>query len=114
MTASLDGASFRMDSQDQQEAEGVWLEGKERASFGMELQGKKEAEAGLVSGEVLVVSKAWPSGRNYLSSWSGQMGYWARVARGIGVIGRQGTRVGCSLGRFREHRNLEGFYRREF
>ena len=71
--ASLDGASFRMDSQDQQEGEGVWLEGKERASSVMELQGKKEAEAGVVSGEVLVVSTAWPSGRNYLSSWSGQM-----------------------------------------
>ena len=34
-----------MDSQDQQEAEGVRLEGKARASLWMELQGQKDAEA---------------------------------------------------------------------
>ena len=67
------GASFRMDSQDQQEAEGVRLEGKARASFRMELQGQKDAEARVASGAASAVSTAWPSGRNYLSSWSGQM-----------------------------------------
>ena len=61
-------ASFRMDFQDQQEAEGVRLEGKARASFRMELQGQKDAEARVASG---AASSAWPSGQNYLSGWSG-------------------------------------------
>ena len=42
-----------MDFQDQQEAEGVRLEGKARASFRMELQGKKDAEARVASGAAL-------------------------------------------------------------
>ena len=44
------GASFRMDFQDQQEAEGVRLGGKTSASFRMELQGQKDAEARVASG----------------------------------------------------------------
>ena len=52
-----------MDPQDQQEAEGVWLEGKTRASFRMELQGQKDAEARVASGAASAVSTAWPSGR---------------------------------------------------
>ena len=39
-----------MDFQDQQETEGVRLEGKARASFRMELQGQKDAEARVASG----------------------------------------------------------------
>ena len=39
-----------MDCQDQQEAEGVRLEGKARASFRMELQGQKDAGARVASG----------------------------------------------------------------
>ena len=39
-----------MDFQDQQETEGVQLEGKTRASFRMELQGQKDAEARVASG----------------------------------------------------------------
>ena len=62
-----------MDFQDQQEAEGVWFEGKARASFRMELQGHKDAEARVASGAASAVSTAWPNGQNYPSSWSGQM-----------------------------------------
>ena len=48
------GASFRMDSQDQQEAGGVWLEGKTRVSFRVELQGQEDAEARVASGACVV------------------------------------------------------------
>ena len=43
------GASFRMDPQVQQEAGGVWLEGRTRASFRMELQGQEDTEARVAS-----------------------------------------------------------------
>ena len=49
------------------------MEGKARASFRMELQGQKDVEVRVASGAASAVSTAWPSGRNYLSSWSGQM-----------------------------------------
>ena len=45
------GASFRMDPQVQQEAGGVWLEGRTRASFRMELQGQEDAEVVRREGE---------------------------------------------------------------
>ena len=57
------GASFRMDPQNQQEAERVRLEGKTRTSFRMELQGQNDAEARVATGAALAVSTAWTSGR---------------------------------------------------
>ena len=57
-----------MDSQDQQEAEGVRLEGKARASFRMELQGQKDAEARVASGAASAVLTASPSSR---IAWNG-------------------------------------------
>ena len=44
------GASFRMDSQDQLEAGGVWLERKIRVSVRVELQGQEDAKARVASG----------------------------------------------------------------
>ena len=65
MAGKKTGAAFRLDCQDQQETEGVRLEGEARASFGMEHQGQKDAEARVASGACVDSVAKWPE----LSEW---------------------------------------------
>ena len=57
-----------MDFQDQQDAVGVRLEGKARASFRMELQGQKNAEVVRMEGEAGVAFGIELKGRQYAAS----------------------------------------------
>ena len=57
-----------MDFQDQQDAGGVRLEGKARASFKMELQGQKDAEVVRMEGEAGVAFRIELKGRQDAAS----------------------------------------------
>ena len=92
-----------MDFQDQQETEGVWLEGKARASFRMELQEQKDTEAGRASRHASLneVGK-WPGGLwlGRLSGVSGSGG----CHEVMGSLGRQDVRSSGGHWEFRNPR----------